>query len=227
VERHCVESMETALGCPRNAKGLGELIAGIVLGNLVLVNPAWSFLEPLRATPIRESWALILDSLARIGVIILLFEVGLESTVAGMIKVGKSALLVAVLGVIAPFLLGFAASWILVKELPAALAATAPGLSLNYVHLFMGAVLCATSVGITARVYSKIWAGSRQKKHRLDWELPLSMMYLALLSLRWYPGSSPRLKWAMLWNGNRLSPSADRSSRSFPGWLSDHRSFPC
>ncbi len=135
---------------------LGELIAGIVLGNLVLVNPAWSFLEPLRVTPIRESWALILDSLARFGVIILLFEVGLESTVAGMMKVGKSALLVAVLGVIAPFLLGFAASWIFVKELPPALAAAAPGLSLNYVHLFMGAVLCATSVGITARVFKDL-----------------------------------------------------------------------
>jgi Kef-type K+ transport system membrane component KefB len=137
---------------------LGELIAGIVLGNLVLVNPAWSFLEPLRVTPIRESWALILDSLARFGVIILLFEVGLESTVAGMMKVGKSALLVAVLGVIAPFLLGFASSWIFVKELPPALAAAAPGLSLNYVHLFMGAVLCATSVGITARVFKDLGA---------------------------------------------------------------------
>ena len=135
---------------------LGELIAGIVLGNLVLVNPAWSFLEPLRVTPIRENWALILDSLARFGVIILLFEVGLESTVTGMMKVGKSALLVAVLGVIAPFLLGFAASWIFIKELPPALAAAAPGLSLNYVHLFMGAVLCATSVGITARVFKDL-----------------------------------------------------------------------
>ena len=135
---------------------LGELIAGIVLGNLVLVNPAWSFLEPLRVTPIRENWALIIDSLARFGVIILLFEVGLESTVKGMMKVGKSALLVAVLGVIAPFLLGFAASWIFVKELPPALAAAAPGFSLNYVHLFMGAVLCATSVGITARVFKDL-----------------------------------------------------------------------
>jgi Kef-type K+ transport system membrane component KefB len=135
---------------------LGELIAGIVLGNLVLINPAWSFLEPLRATPIQENWALIIDSLARFGVIILLFEVGLESTVKGMMQVGKSALLVAVLGVIAPFLLGFAASWIFVKELPPALAAAAPGFSLNYVHLFMGAVLCATSVGITARVFKDL-----------------------------------------------------------------------
>jgi Kef-type K+ transport system membrane component KefB len=135
---------------------LGELIAGIALGNLVLVNSSWSFLEPLRATPIRENWALIIDSLARFGVIILLFEVGLESTVKGMMKVGKSALLVAVLGVIAPFLLGFAVSWIFVKELPPALAAAVPGFNLNYVHLSMGAVLCATSVGITARVFKDL-----------------------------------------------------------------------
>jgi Kef-type K+ transport system membrane component KefB len=135
---------------------LGELIAGIVLGNLVLINPGWNFLEPLRVTPIRENWALILDSLARLGVIILLFEVGLESTVQGMMKVGKSAFFVAVAGVIAPFFLGYAASWIFIKELPAELAATIPGLSLNYVHLFMGAVLCATSVGITARVFKDL-----------------------------------------------------------------------
>ena len=135
---------------------LGELIAGIILGNLVLIYPGWNYLEPLRVTPIRENWALILDSLARFGVIILLFEVGLESTVKGMMKVGKSALLVAVLGVIAPFLLGFAVSWIFVRELPPALAAAVPGFSLNYVHLFMGAVLCATSVGITARVFKDL-----------------------------------------------------------------------
>ncbi len=135
---------------------LGELIAGIVLGNLVLINSGWSFLEPLRTTPIREGWALLLDNLARLGVIILLFEVGLESTVKGMMKVGKSALLVAVLGVIAPFFLGFAASWLFVKEAPASLVAAVPGFSLNYVHLFIGSVLCATSVGITARVFKDL-----------------------------------------------------------------------
>jgi Kef-type K+ transport system membrane component KefB len=135
---------------------LGELIAGMVFGNIVLINPGWTFLEPLRVIPIRENWALIVDSLARLGVIILLFEVGLESTVGGMMKVGKSALLVAVLGVIAPFILGYAASSIFIKELPTVLATTLPGFSLSYVHLFMGAVLCATSVGITARVFKDL-----------------------------------------------------------------------
>ena len=135
---------------------LGELIAGIVLGNLVLINSAWNYLEPLRVSPIQEDWALILDSLARLGVIILLFEVGLESTVRDMMRVGKSSLFVAMLGVVAPFLLGFGASWIFIKELSPELSAIAPGLSLNYVHLFIGAVLCATSVGITARVFKDL-----------------------------------------------------------------------
>jgi Kef-type K+ transport system membrane component KefB len=132
---------------------LGELIGGVILGNLILLSPAWSFFEPLRATVLTEDWAIALDLLARIGVLILLFEVGLETTVKDMMKVGASSLLVATLGVVAPFILGSLASWLFIKEIPAELAAIVPtGFSLAYVHMFIGAVLCATSVGITARV---------------------------------------------------------------------------
>jgi hypothetical protein len=88
----------------------GELLGGVGLGNLIQLNPAWNFFEPLRVANIQEHWALVIDSLARIGVIILLLEVGLESTVQGMMKVGASALFVAVLGVIVPFILGFGVS---------------------------------------------------------------------------------------------------------------------
>jgi Kef-type K+ transport system membrane component KefB len=142
---------------------LGELLGGVVLGNLILLNPAWDFFEPLRAARIQENWAIVIDNLARLGVIILLFEVGLESTVAGMMKVGASSLVVAVLGVIAPFILGFGVSWLFIKDLPTELADMVPaGFSLNYVHMFIGAVLCATSVGITARVFKDL--GKLQKK---------------------------------------------------------------
>jgi Kef-type K+ transport system membrane component KefB len=55
----------------------------MILGNLILINADWTFFEPLRATSITEGWPLIVDGLARLGVIILLFEVGLESTVRG------------------------------------------------------------------------------------------------------------------------------------------------
>jgi Kef-type K+ transport system membrane component KefB len=136
---------------------LGELLAGVILGNLVLLNPHWSFFEPLRIAPLEADWAVIINGLAQLGVIILLFEVGLESTVQGMMKVGASSLLVATLGVVAPFLLGFGVSWLFIKEIPRGLVAIVPsGFSLNYVHMFIGAVLCATSVGITARVFKDL-----------------------------------------------------------------------
>jgi len=110
---------------------LGELGAGILLGNLGLLG--FSGLEPFRESP-------LLAALAELGVIVLLFEVGLESTIGDMMKVGRSALLVAVLGVVTPFALGWASgAWLLPDRSP-------------YVHAFLGAVLCATSVGITARV---------------------------------------------------------------------------
>ncbi len=136
---------------------LGELIGGVILGNLILFNPSWSFFEPLRVAPIHENWAIVIDSLARLGVIILLFEVGLESTVRGMMNVGKSSLFVAVLGVIVPFAFGFGISWLFITELPQSLASHVPAdFSLNYIHMFIGAVLSATSVGITARVFKDL-----------------------------------------------------------------------
>jgi Kef-type K+ transport system membrane component KefB len=110
---------------------LGELLVGVVLGNLTLVG--FSGFESLEKDP-------TLDMLARIGVLLLLFEVGLESTVAQMIKVGASSLLVALLGVAAPFGLGWMVGIWLMPESGA------------YVHAFLGAMLTATSVGITARV---------------------------------------------------------------------------
>src|SRR6266705_3457294 len=77
---------------------LGELIAGIVVGNLVIFG--FTGAELLKTNE-------IISSLAEIGVIVLLFEVGLESDLKEMMEVGWSSLLVAVLGVIAPFFLGW------------------------------------------------------------------------------------------------------------------------
>ncbi len=110
---------------------LGELVAGILVGSLTLFGfQAIDFLKNNE----------IIGALAEIGVIILLFEVGLESNIGDMLKVGWSSLLVAVAGVIVPFILG----WIVAAYfLPA---------SSQLTHIFIGATLCATSVGITARV---------------------------------------------------------------------------
>lgn len=110
---------------------LGELVMGVLIGNLVLLG--YSGLEWLKTDT-------AVDMLSRLGVILLLFEVGLESTIAQMMRVGASSLLVACVGVAAPLGLGWAVSaWLL------------PGHS-TLVHAFVGATLCATSVGITARV---------------------------------------------------------------------------
>lgn len=131
---------------------LGELAVGILLGNLALLQADWNFFEPLRADQIEGIWPVVIDSLARIGVILLLFEVGLESSVAEMRSVGVSAFLVATVGVIAPFLLGFGVSWWFITEIPAEILAISPEFDIENIHLFVGATLCATSVGITARV---------------------------------------------------------------------------
>ena len=114
---------------------LGELFAGIVLGNLVIFGLSQA--EPLKTNA-------TIAALAELGVIILLFEVGLESDLKEMVEVGWSSLLVAVLGVIAPFFLGWAVSAYLIPDEP------------RLVHIFIGATLCATSVGITARVFKDL-----------------------------------------------------------------------
>jgi Kef-type K+ transport system membrane component KefB len=79
--------------------------------------------------------------LANLGVVVLMFSVGLESTVPQMLKVGLASLRVAVIGVIVPMGLGLLGARLL-------LPAGTPFL----VDLFMGACLCATSIGISAQV---------------------------------------------------------------------------
>lgn len=110
---------------------LGELIAGIVIGNLGLVGvQAFAGFADLP----------VLQALSEIGVLFLLFQVGLESDLGKMAAVGPSAALVAVLGVVAPMLLGLGVSELFLGGHPV------------LAHWFVGATLAATSVGITARV---------------------------------------------------------------------------
>src|SRR5688572_7655523 len=114
---------------------LGELCAGLLLGNLVIFG--FTRVETLKTNE-------TIAALAELGVIILLFEVGLESDIREMIEVGWSSLLVALLGVVAPFARGWLVSSYFLPE----------GGTLT--HAFIGATLCATSVGITARVFKDL-----------------------------------------------------------------------
>ena len=110
---------------------LGELLMGVLLGNLGLFGI--TALEPLRDNA-------MLRLVAEIGAILLLFEVGVEANLAQMLAVGWSCLLVATLGVSATLMLGYFVSAHFLPE----------GGWLR--HLFVAGALAATSIGITARV---------------------------------------------------------------------------
>jgi Kef-type K+ transport system membrane component KefB len=102
---------------------VGEILAGIVIGPSLL-----GWIQPDQ----------FLGALAELGVMFLLFQVGLEVKSSELLRVGLTATLVAVLGVILPFVLGYAI--VVLWGQPTIEA------------IFMGAAMVATSVGITARV---------------------------------------------------------------------------
>ena len=113
---------------------LGELACGVLLGSLSIPGLA----EVARGPEIGFA--------AELGVMLLLFQVGLESSVREMAKVAPRAGSVAVLGVVVPSVLGIGASWLLLPASPMT------------VHLFIGATMCATSVGVTASVLQSVGA---------------------------------------------------------------------
>ncbi|MFC1774196.1 cation:proton antiporter [Pseudomonadota bacterium] len=107
---------------------IGELFAGVVLGPSLL-----GWIEPTEAIRL----------MAGIGIILLLFEVGLETDVKRLIRTGLESIVVALAGFILPFVFGFGlAYWLF--ELPL------------LGSLFIGGTLTATSIGITVRVLSDL-----------------------------------------------------------------------
>jgi Kef-type K+ transport system membrane component KefB len=121
---------------------LGELIAGVILGGSVLaVVPSVSGMAGY------DTFHL----LAEVGVAILLFEIGLETDLKDLIKVGPTSTIVAIIGVVVPFSLGFAS--IIAFEKYGLLGGIDPSLNI-LIAITAGATLTATSVGITARVLS-------------------------------------------------------------------------
>jgi len=111
---------------------VGEILAGILIGPSVLSLVGHD---------------ITLEVLAELGVILLLLEVGLELSLGDLRSVGRSSMVVAVIGVVLPVALGL-------------------GVALGFgessdTALFVGAALAATSVGITARVFSDLGALTR------------------------------------------------------------------
>ena len=113
---------------------IGEIIAGVVLGPSLL-----GWIEPLQAIKL----------LAEIGIILLLFEVGLETDITRLARSGVKSVAVALSGFVLPLLLGFSVSrWLF-------------GLD-TLVAAFIGGTLTATSIGITVRVLTDL---KRQHSH--------------------------------------------------------------
>ncbi len=135
---------------------LGELVAGIVAGGVVRAFGADT--ANLIFNPAGEIGG-GLAMLATLGVILLLFDAGLESSLADMRRVGVAATLVAVIGVVVPVALGIVVSSALdVGSAPSPLGAP---IDPFVTHLFIGATLAATSVGITARVFRDLHGSGR------------------------------------------------------------------
>jgi len=107
---------------------IGELLAGVLLGPSLL-----GWVEP---TP-------VIRLLAEIGIILLLFEVGLETDVMRLARTGLKPVIVALVGVIAPLAGGFGVAYLLF-DLPMLVA------------LFIGGTITATSIGITVRVLTDL-----------------------------------------------------------------------
>ncbi|MFB6275105.1 MAG: cation:proton antiporter [Halothece sp.] len=141
---------------------LGELVAGVLVGIsalhllvfpetgavasdsvVITILQQIAGLQPESISEVFASQSEVISVLAELGVIILLFEIGLESDLRELQKVGTRATLVAVVGVVAPFI-GGTTGLILLFGMP-----TIPA-------VFAGAALTATSIGITSKVLSEL-----------------------------------------------------------------------
>ena len=152
---------------------VGEVLVGVVIGPhaLGLVGSPDSSLIGLFGgdkKAAEEALQVVFDVIAGLGVIILLFFVGLETRLRDLLEVGGRSVLVAVLGIVFPFAFGFALIW-------------ATGRS-NVESAFVATAMVATSVGITARVLSDIGA-VRTREARIILGAAVADDVLALLIL--------------------------------------------
>jgi Kef-type K+ transport system membrane component KefB len=141
---------------------LGELVGGVIIGVsafkflvfpegglgaedslIIQLLQSTANLTPGTEEAVFHSMSEVISVLSELGVIILLFEIGLESDLKELIRVGPSAAIVAVVGVAVPFLLG-TLGLLYIFHLPL------------IPSVFAGAALTATSIGITAKVLAEL-----------------------------------------------------------------------
>jgi Kef-type K+ transport system membrane component KefB len=123
---------------------IGELLAGVLIGPYALGligTPDTGLVEAFHgdAAAAQEAIDLVYHLVAELGIVVLLFFVGLETRLADILRVGGKAGVVAILGVVIPFILGYGLMGPLLGHPPVE-------------SIFVGAAMVATSVGITARV---------------------------------------------------------------------------
>jgi len=124
---------------------IGELLAGVILGPSVL-----GWIEPIDSIKL----------LAEIGIILLLFEVGLETDIKRLMRTGSKSGIVALTGFMLPLFMGFALGyWVFGQSL--------------LVALFIGGTLTATSIGITVRVLSDL-----KRRHAIEGQVVLGAAVL-------------------------------------------------
>jgi Kef-type K+ transport system membrane component KefB len=153
---------------------IGELLAGILIGPSVL--------GIVEATP-------SIQLLAQIGIILLLFEVGLETDIGKLLSAGLKAFTVAVGGVVMPFIFGFALSF---YAFHFSLLAS----------LFIGSTLTATSIGITLRVLSDLKKQSTSESQVILGAAVLDdIIGIVLLSLLYEFSASGEIN---LWNAGKV-----------------------
>ncbi len=141
---------------------LGELVGGVIIGVSalhLLIFPGSGLsasasmvmqmlqgttaIDPLALTATFQAESAVIATLAELGLVILLFEIGLESDLKALLQVGVQAAVVAVVGVTVPFVLATTGLMLIfqVPPLPA---------------IFAGAALTATSIGITAKLLEEL-----------------------------------------------------------------------
>ena len=124
----------------------GEILVGLVLGPTVLNILGWPvFATPAEASAGSTALLPVLRDLSEIGVVLLMFVAGLETDIVGLRRVGKVAFWSAFGGVVLPFVGGAA-------------VAVAFGLPLYWQGIFVGAILTATSVSISAQTLIELGA---------------------------------------------------------------------
>ncbi len=185
---------------------LGELLLGVLLGNLGLFG--FHYFDKIAQDP-------IIAFMAELGVIVLLLQIGLETRLADLVKVGGRASLVGGFGIVVPFALGafVVGPWLL------------PGLERN-TYLFLGATLAATSVGITGRVFRDLGKlntpAARIVLGAAVIDDVLGLVILAVVSslvqagqvgvgdVAWIIGKSVLFLGGSIWLGRRVAPLSSR-----------------